>query len=79
MSVEAAQKFRSHVDVNEDLQDNIRDQMADGSLNLVKIGKEHGFEFSEDDLKQSADQAELSDFELELVSGGAFSVDHGFS
>ncbi|MDF1662877.1 MAG: Nif11-like leader peptide family RiPP precursor [Planctomycetota bacterium] len=70
MTIEAATKFRAHVDANQDLQDSIRDQMADGNLNLINIGKEHGFEFTDEELKEITDQGELSDFELELVSGG---------
>ncbi|MDF1662876.1 MAG: Nif11-like leader peptide family RiPP precursor [Planctomycetota bacterium] len=71
MSITAAKKIRTHVDENEDLQDSIRNQMSEGSLNLIKIGQEHGFDFSESELKEITDQGELSDFELELVSGGA--------
>lgn len=79
MSMDAAKKFRAHVDANEELQDSIRDQMSEGSLNLINIGKEHGFEFSDAELKEITDQGELSDFELELVSGGAHSDSGGLS
>lgn len=70
MSIEAVVKFRSQVDESESLQESIRDQIAEGNLNLINIGKDHGFEFTEGELKEVTDKGELSDFELELVSGG---------
>ena len=43
---------------------------------VVKLGAEHGFQFSEADVISvfSNDNEELSDFELELVSAGTLAV-----
>jgi len=43
---------------------------ADRHKEVLALGKQLGFEFSADDVKQCLNDAELSDFELELVSAG---------
>ena len=66
--------FRAKVNDSEELQATIRDQARAGTLNLVALGKEHGFDFTQDEVRELVEQlegeGELSEFELELVSGG---------
>ena len=41
-----------------------------GELSMVKLGAQHGFEFTESEALAVMERAELSDLELELVAGG---------
>ena len=73
MSIEQANAFRKFVTENESVQEQIDKAVADGSLKLTKLAAEHGFEFTAEEAQTVWDAAqggELSDFELEMVSGG---------
>lgn len=67
MSREAVSKFRDAINASEDLQDQIR-----SGADLMAMGKENGFEFTAEELGATLNDLgdELSDFELEVVSGG---------
>ena len=62
--------FRQAVADNADLQEKVK-----ASADLVALGKENGFEFTQEELEagweelQESDEG-LTDFELEVVSGG---------
>lgn len=77
MSREAVELFRKKIDQDDQLQDILRESFRtmDDQLNLVDLALEYGFEFTEEEglavLRESMVDGELSDFELELVAGGA--------
>ena len=62
--------FRQAVSDSSDLQDKIK-----GGADLVALGKENGYEFSQEELNtgwtelQESDEG-LTEFELDVVSGG---------
>ena len=70
---ETLTKFRQAVADSTDLQDKVK-----AGADLVALGKENGFEFTQEELEagweelQESDEG-LTDFELEVVSGG---MDH---
>lgn len=76
MSKEAARLFIEKIDQNNDLQELIINSLEnqDSSVNLVEVGREHGFEFTEEEIRKVwsdiLKEEELSDFALELISGG---------
>ena len=67
---ETLTNFRQAVADSTDLQEKIR-----GGADLVALGKENGYEFTQDELNsgwkqlQESDE-ELTEFELDVVSGG---------
>ena len=67
---ETLTKFRNAVADNADLQEKVK-----AGADLVAVGKENGFEFTQEELEtgweelQKSDE-ELTDFELDVVSGG---------
>ena len=67
---ETLTKFRNAVSDSSDLQDKIK-----GGADLVELGKENGYEFSQEELNtgwkelQESDEG-LTEFELDVVSGG---------
>ena len=67
---ETLTKFRQAVADSTDLQDKVK-----AGDDLVALGKENGFEFTQEELEggweelQESDEG-LTDFELEVVSGG---------
>ena len=67
---ETLTKFRNSVADNADLQEKIK-----AGADLVALGKEAGFEFTQEELEtgweelQKSDEG-LTDFELEVVAGG---------
>ena len=67
---EALTKFRQAVADNADLQEKVK-----AGADLVALGKEAGFEFTQEELEtgweelQESDEG-LTDFELDVVSGG---------
>ena len=75
MSIEQANAFRTFVNENETVQDKIREGLVkDESFSLVEVAAEHGYAFTSEEAQTAWDEAqtdELSDFELEVVSGGA--------
>jgi predicted ribosomally synthesized peptide with nif11-like leader len=75
MSIQAAQDFRQQVNASADLQAAVAGHVKDGNIDyagLSTLGRSHGYEFSANDAKSalSAASDELSEFEMELVSGG---------
>ena len=75
MSIEQANAFRTFVNENESLQEQIRAGLEDGSLDPIKLAAEHGYEVTlEDGVQMNAShdngELELSEFELDMVSGG---------
>lgn len=79
MSQEAVEKFRDAVNGNPALQETLRPYLTPyfNIFHVVRVGQENGFEFTAEEavaLKaQVGGDAEgrLSDFELEMVAGGA--------
>lgn len=77
------EKFRQLADQNPDLQGRIRELFANDDWSpetLVKMGADHGLTFSAQEIMDSFandDSGELSDFELEMVSGGNLIVCSG--
>ena len=69
---ETLTNFRQAVADNTDLQEKVK-----AGADLVALGKENGFEFTQEELEsgwkelQESDE-ELTDFELEVVSGGRY-------
>ena len=67
---ETLTKFRQAVSDSSDLQDKIK-----GGADLVALGKENGYDFSQEELnsgwKELQESEEgLTEFELDVVSGG---------
>ena len=68
---ETLTNFRQAVADSADLQEKVK-----AGADLVELGKENGFEFTQEELEagweelQESDEG-LTDFELEVVSGGA--------
>ena len=78
MSIQSAQAFRQQVNANPALQETISRHFHNGMLDyaaLAELARAEGFDVSAEDaaaaLSTSSD--ELSDFEMELVSGGTTS------
>jgi len=67
---ETLTKFRQAVSESTDLQEKVK-----GGADLVALGKENGYEFSQEELNtgwkelQESDEG-LTEFELEVVAGG---------
>ena len=79
MTTETFEQFRTQINTDKALQAEVAacfssppSGQADGFDKLVAIGKSHGFDFTAEHARQSttAGTPALSDFELELVSGG---------
>ena len=70
---ETLTNFRQAVANSADLQEKVR-----GGADLVALGKENGYEFTQEELKtgweklQESDEG-LTEFELDVVSGGQWS------
>ena len=68
---ETLTKFRNAVSDSTDLQEKVK-----AGADLVALGKENGFEFTQEELEtgweelQESDEG-LTDFELDVVSGGS--------
>ena len=71
MSQEGLEQFMGKVESNDELKVTIESQLdSDGTISadtLIALGAEHGCEFTAEDL---AENAELSDDELDGVAGG---------
>ena len=71
---ETLTNFRQAVADSADLQEKVR-----GGADLVTLGKENGYEFSQEELNDGCKQLQeseegLTEFELDIVSGGQASV-----
>ena len=82
MTTQAFEQFRRQVNADSGLQAGVVAcfssppiEGSSGFDKLVSLGKIHGFDFSAQEAigAKTADGATLSEFELELVSGGSFS------
>ena len=68
---ETLTNFRQAVADNADLQEKVK-----GGADLVALGKENGYEFTQEELESSWKELQesdegLTDFELDVVSGGS--------
>ena len=73
MPLDQAHAFRDYVSQNEDVQKEIRSALMAESAKVSEIAAKHGFTFTSEEGEQaweSAQDNELSDFELDLVAGG---------
>ena len=73
MSLDQANAFRDYVSQNEDVQKEIRSALMTESAKVSEIAAKHGFTFTSEEAEQAwetAQENELSDFELDMVSGG---------
>ena len=73
MSLDQAHAFRDYVSQNEDVQKEIRSALIAESATVSEIAAKHGFTFTSEEGQEAWDAAqdnELSDFELDMVSGG---------
>lgn len=76
MSKEAVRLFAEKIEHDEKLQEIVHNwyENPDSDINLAQIGQEHGFEFTEEEglevWEEIQNAEELSDFTLELISGG---------
>ena len=74
---ETLTKFRNAVSDSADLQEKVR-----GGADLVALGKENGYDFSQEELEsgwkelQESDEG-LTEFELDVVSGGQMGTGGG--
>ena len=76
MSIEQANAFRNFVNENKTLQEQIQAGLADGTLDPLKLAAEHGYEVTPEEVlqlkvAQGSNELELTEFELEMVAGGA--------
>ncbi len=74
MSKEAIDKFREAINQNTTWQEEVRQGTVENPIDGVEFAKEKGFEFTAEEYSSYLDESmddELSEFELELVSGGA--------
>ena len=82
MSTNSVLEFRSRLNESPELQTELRSK-SDGEIyaeDIVDLAKTNGFDFSVEELDQTVSEGqdtELSDFELELVSGGKGSKNQG--
>ena len=75
MSLDQANAFRDYVSQNEAVQREIRSALMSESAKVREIAAKHGFTFTSEEAEQAWDAAqdnELSDFELDMVSGGGY-------
>ena len=73
MSIDQANAFRDYVSQNEAVQREIRSALMTESAKVSEIAAKHGFSFTSEEGEQawaSAQDNELSDFELDMVAGG---------
>ena len=68
--------FIAKIEQDDQLQGLVLDafENRDSDVNLTEVGREHGFEFTEEEgyavWDELQNEEELSDFALELISGG---------
>ena len=73
MSLDQANAFRDYVAQNDDVQREIRSALMTESAKVSEIAAKHGFTFTSEEAEQAWETAqdnELSDFELDMVAGG---------
>ena len=75
MSLGQANAFRDYVAQNEDVQKEIRSALTTESAKVSEIAAKHVFSFTSEEGQQAWETAqdnELSDFELDMVAGGSW-------
>ena len=75
MSLDQANAFRDYVAQNTDVKGEIRSALMTESAKISEIAAKHGFTFTSEEGQQAWDAVqdnELSDFELDMVSGGSY-------
>ena len=75
MTLDQAHAFRDYVSQNEDVQKEIRSALMTESAKVSEIAAKHGFSFTSEEGEQAWETAqdnELSDFELDMVAGGSY-------
>jgi predicted ribosomally synthesized peptide with nif11-like leader len=74
--MESVRNFREAVNASVALQGEVRALNPASPAALVELGSRHGFAFTADEFASAASsaQAELTDFELEMVAGGTLPV-----
>ena len=73
MSLDQANAFRDYVAQNDDVQRELRSALMTESAKVSEIAAKHGFSFTSEEGQQAWETAqdnELSDFELDMVAGG---------
>ena len=71
MSIDAVNKFWGKFSADSDFRTKVENQHKMTLSQIVEFGSQHGFTFTEDDLKSAATEGgELSDDQLEAVAGG---------
>ena len=73
MSLDQANAFRADVDKNIEVPRAIRSALMTESAKVSEIAAKHGFSFTSEEGQQAWETAqdnELSDFELDMVAGG---------
>ena len=76
MSLDQANAFRDYVAQKDDVQKEIRLALMTESAKVSEIAAKHGFTFTSEEGAQAWESAldnELSDFELDMVTGGTAS------
>ena len=74
MSLDQANAFRDYVAQNDEVQREIRSTLMTESAKVSEIASKHGFTFTSEEGQQAWETAqdnELSDFELDMVAGGS--------
>lgn len=71
MSAQGFLDFRNKINANADLQTNLYSELAKGPHAIVRLGAVHGYAFTADEVSAAIAGSDLTDFELELVAGGA--------
>lgn len=70
MTTQAIDAFRKQVSSDQGLRNEFASAYAAGASALAALGRRHGFEFSEAEAAAAMKDGELSEAQLDLVSGG---------
>lgn len=70
MTTQAIEAFRRRVGEDKALQKDFASAYASGAAALSALGRRHGFDFSEAEAQAAMKDGELSEAQLDLVSGG---------
>jgi predicted ribosomally synthesized peptide with nif11-like leader len=72
MSIADAQAFRQKVAQDTKLQQEVEQAVRkEAEAGVVRLGQRYGLQFTTDDIYAALTNSELTDFELEMVGGGA--------
>ena len=70
MTTQAIGAFRKHVSETQALQQDFASAYEKGPSALAELGRRHGFDFNEAEAQAAMHDGELSEAQLDLVSGG---------